>query len=64
MDGDRGFDTAELRIDFDEELITFGSTAPAFIDITFDSVTMSFTDVEVFDFNGQEFPLEQLQDMV
>ncbi len=64
VDGDIGFDTAELRIDFDENLITFGSTAPTSIDITFDSVTMSFTDVELFNFNGQEFALEQLQDMV
>ena len=64
VDGGRGFDTAELGIDFDENQITFGSTAPTSIDITFDSATMSFTDVEVFDFNGQEFALEQLQDMV
>lgn len=64
VDGDRGFDTAELGIDFDENLITFGSPAPTSIDITFDSATMSFTDVELFDFNGQEFALEQLQDMV
>ena len=64
VDGDRGFDTAELRIDFEENLITFGSTGSTSIDITFDSVTMSFTDVELFDFNGQEFALEQLQDIV
>ena len=64
VDGDRGFDTAELGIDFDENLITFGSPAPTSIDIAFDSATMSFTDVELFDFNGQEFALEQLQDMV
>ena len=64
VDGGRGFDTAELGIDFDENLITFGSTGATSIDITFDSATMSFTDVELFDFNGQEFALEQLQDMV
>jgi hypothetical protein len=64
VDGGRGFDTSELGIDFDENLITFGSTAPTSIDITFDSATMSFTDVELFNFNGQEFSLEQLQDMV
>ncbi len=64
VDGGRGFDTSELGIDFDENQITFGSTAPTSIDITFDSATMSFTDVESFDFNGQVFALEQLQDMV
>ncbi len=64
VDGGRGFDTAELGIDFEENQITLGSTAPTSIDITFDSATMSFTDVELFDFNGQEFALEQLQDMV
>ena len=64
VDGGRGFDTAELGIDFDENQITFGSTAPTSIDITFDSATMSFTDVESFDFNGQVFALEQLQDIV
>ena len=64
VDGDRGFDTAELKIDFNESLISFGSTGSTSIDITFDSVTMSFTDVEMFDFNGEEFALEQLQDMV
>ncbi|MDJ0595933.1 MAG: hypothetical protein QNJ72_39115 [Pleurocapsa sp. MO_226.B13] len=64
VDGGRGFDTAELGIDFDENQITLGSTAPTSIDITFDSATMSFTDVELFDFNGQEFALEQLQDIV
>ena len=45
-------------------IVNLSSTAPTSIDITFDSATMSFTDVELFDFNGQEFALEQLQDIV
>ena len=64
VDGGRGFDTAELGIDFDENQITFGSTGSTSIDITFDSATMSFDNVERFDFNGQVFALEQLQDLV
>ena len=61
VDGGSGYDRAELGFDYDETLITFGSADSSSIDITFDSATMSFTNVEVFDFNGQEFSLEQLQ---
>ncbi len=61
VDGGRGYDIAELGFDYDETLITFGSVDSSSIDITFDSATMSFTNVEIFDFNGQEFSLEQLQ---
>ena len=64
IDGGRGNDRAELGFDYDETLITFGSTGSSSIDITFDSETMSYTNIEVFDFNGQTFSLESLQAMV
>lgn len=61
VDGGQGFDKAELGFDYDQTLITLSSSDSASIDITFDSATMSFSRVELFDFNGQEFSLEQLQ---
>jgi hypothetical protein len=63
IDGGRGYDRAELGFDYDETLITFGSTNSTSIEITFDSATMSYTNIELFDFNGQTFSLESLQAM-
>jgi hypothetical protein len=63
IDGGRGYDRAELGFDYDESLITFGSTNSNSIEITFDSETMSYTNIELFDFNGQTFSLESLQAM-
>ena len=65
VDGGEGFDTARLGINFALDQITLNSTiASTSIDITFNSSTMFFTNVELFNFNGQELTLEQLQDMV
>ncbi|MCC0178124.1 hypothetical protein I4641_14155 [Waterburya agarophytonicola K14] len=64
VDGGHGYDRAELGFDYDENLITFGSTNSTSIDITFDSATMSFSNIEAFNFNGQEFSLAQLQNEV
>ncbi|MEN9870988.1 MAG: hypothetical protein RLZZ171_1976 [Cyanobacteriota bacterium] len=63
INGGRGYDQAELGFDYDETSITFGSTNSTSIDITFDSTTMSYTNIESFDFNGQTFSLESLQAM-
>jgi hypothetical protein len=63
IDGGRGYDRAELRFDYDETLISFGSTNSTSIEITFDSETMSYSNIELFDFNGQTFSLESLQEM-
>jgi hypothetical protein len=62
VDGGKGFDTAELGIAFDEHIV-LGNAVDSSINITFNDVTMSFTDIEKFDFNGQEFTLEQLQNL-
>ena len=59
---DRGIDTAELGIDFDDQ-IELSNAVGSSIDITFDGATMAFTDVELFDFNGDEFTLRELQDL-
>ena len=64
VDGGDGYDTAALGFDYDEDRISLGSTADTSIDITFSGQTMSFDNVEGFDFNGQTFTLEQLQDVV
>ena len=60
VDGGSDFDTAELGIDYDENLISSGSLPEIDIEIG----GMFFTDVEKFDFNGQEFSLEELQEVV
>ena len=57
-------DTAELGLNFDEDLISLGSIDDNSIDITFNDQTMSFTNVERFDFNGQEFTPEELQNFI
>ena len=64
VDGGDGFDTAALGFDYDQDRISFGSTADTSIDITFSGRTMSFDNVEEFDFNGQLFTLGELQDLV
>ncbi len=58
VDGGRGFDTAELGIDYDDDLLSLGSS----FDIKIGD--MEFTDVELFDFNGEEFTLKELQEEV
>ena len=62
VNGGSDFDTAELGFDYNEEEIILGSTDDNSIEITFDGATMVFTNVELFDFNGDEFTLEELQD--
>ncbi len=57
--GGQGFDTAELGVDFNG--VSLSNAIGSSIDITFQNETMAFTDVELFDFNGSEFTLEQLQ---
>ncbi|BAZ43340.1 hypothetical protein NIES4102_03400 [Chondrocystis sp. NIES-4102] len=64
IDGGSGRDLAELGINYDETLITFGTQGSTSIDITFNSETMSYSNIEVFDFNGQVFSLESLQALV
>ena len=63
VDGGPGFDTAELGIDYDENLISIGITGPTSIEVTFAGSTTSFDNLELWDFNGQEFTLEQIQDL-
>ena len=63
MDGGPGFDTAELGIDYDENLISIGITGPTSIEVTSAGSTTSFDNLELWDFNGQEFTLEQIQDL-
>jgi hypothetical protein len=61
VDGGKGCDTAELGIDYDE--ITLSNALGSSIDITFDSATMAFTDVELFVFNNDVTKtLQQLQE--
>lgn len=60
VDGGCGFDAAELGIEFDQTLLSLGSSPDTDIEIG----VMFFTNVEVFDFNGQEFTLEDLQGFV
>ena len=62
VDGGRGFDTAELGIDFDNQIELHNAVGSS-IDITVDNTTMAFTNVELFDFNGQEFTLGELQQL-
>ncbi len=52
-------DTAIFAFAFDGT-ITLGSSAANAIDITVDNVTMSFVDVERFDFAGTSFKINQL----
>ncbi len=63
VDGGPGFDTAELGIDYDENLISIGVTGSTSIEVTFAGSTTSFDNLELWDFNGQEFTLEQIQDL-
>ena len=63
IDGGPGFDTTELGIDFDENLISIGVTGPTSIELTSAGETTSFDNVELWDFNGQEFTLEQIQEL-
>ena len=63
VDGGPGFDTAELGIDYDENLISIGITGPTSIEVTSAGSTISFDNLELWDFNGQEFTLEQIQDL-
>ena len=63
VDGGQGFDTAELGIDFDNQIELHNAVGSS-IDMTFSYETMSFTDLEKFNFNGQVFTLEELQDLV
>ena len=64
VDGGGDFDTAALGFNYDKDLISLGSTADTSIDITSSGKTMSFDNVEFFDFNSQTFTLEELQGMV
>ena len=61
--GGSGIDTAEFGFDLDNS-ITLGSSSIDSIDITANDVTMSFTTVDLFSFNGETFLLSELQDMV
>ncbi len=60
VDGGRGFDTAELGIDFDQTLLSLGSSP--YIDIEIGE--MSFANVEKFVFSDERFTLHELQDLV
>jgi hypothetical protein len=62
VNGGKGVDTAELGIDanFDADQVTLGR-GTGDIDIAFAGATMSFTNVELFNFNGNEIPLLELQ---
>ncbi len=60
--GGRGSDTAELGIDFDQ-IDDLRNPIGSLIVITVDNATMAFTNVELFDFYGQEFTLEELQQL-
>lgn len=53
-------DTAELGFTLNNQ-VTFGANGTNGIDVIFDGQTMSFTNVETFDFNGNIFTLQQLQ---
>ena len=63
IDGGPGFDTTELGIDYDENLISIGVTGSTSIEVTSAGETTSFDNVELWDFNGQEFTLEQIQEL-
>ena len=63
VDGGPGFDTAELGIDYDEDLVSIGVTGSTSIEVTFSGKTTSFDNLELWDFNGQEFTLEEIQDL-
>jgi len=58
VDGGSGFDSAEFGIDVSQVVLSLGIGD---INIAFDGVTMSFANVELFDFNGHEIPLSELQ---
>jgi hypothetical protein len=60
VNGGQGFDTAELGIDYDE--ITLSNALGSSIDITFDSATMAFTNVDLFVFSDVTYTLQQLQE--
>ena len=64
VNGGNGYDVAELGFDYDETLLTFGSANQNSIEISFNSETVSYSNIEAFDFNGQAFSLEQLLDKV
>ena len=66
VNGGAGSDTAELGLVFDENQVSLSNgVGSSSIDITATASgeTMSFTDVEHFDFSGQTFSLLQLQMM-
>ncbi len=63
VNGGSGYDTVELGIDYDENLISIGITGSTSVEVTSAGETISFDQVELWDFNGQEFTLEQLQDL-
>jgi Ca2+-binding RTX toxin-like protein len=63
VDGNFGHDVAELGIDF-ADVTALGSTLSHDIGITVNGETMLFANTELFDFNGQQFTLHQLQSMV
>jgi len=65
VDGGKGFDTAELGINatFGTGAITLGM-ASGDIQIMFGGQTMTFANVERFNFNGTMFDLKTLQHLV
>ena len=63
VNGGSGYDTVKLGIDYNENLISIGTTGSTSVEVTFAGETISFDQVELWDFNGQEFTLEQLQDL-
>ena len=63
VDGGTGEDIAIFSFDVDQ--ITLGSNAANAITISdINSNNMLFTDVELFDFNGEVFTLNELQSMI
>ena len=62
IDGGPGFDTTELGINYDEDLVSFGVTGPTSVEVTSSGETISFDNMELWDFNGQEFTLQQIQE--
>ncbi|MGK7890013.1 MAG: calcium-binding protein [Leptolyngbyaceae cyanobacterium] len=63
VEGDKGFDTAELGLPFNNE-VSFGMSGQT-INIVANNSTMSFTNVEKFVFTtGETFSLQQLKEIV